>query len=550
MTTHEKKVLVIGHKNPDTDSICSAVCYAYLKQQLTGYKHVARCCGEISAETQYVLDRFGVEAPDYIEYVGTQIKDIEIREMPGVKSSMSLKQAWNRMRADHAVTLCVTTDEGMLEGLITVGDIAKTTLELSSSGIMAEAKTPYVNIIDTLDGVLIEGDIEGKCYSEGKVLIAAANPDLMEDYIKAGDLVILGNRYESQLCAIEMGAACLIVCEGAKVSMTIRHMAHEHGCIIIQSKHDAFTVARLINLSMPIGHFMTTENLITFKTDEYVDSVREIMAKRRNRDFPVLDHKGIYRGTVSRRNLMGMCRKQVILVDHNERDQAVDGVEEAEILEIIDHHRIGGINTLGPVYFRNQPLGCTSTIIYQLFTEKGIEIPKQLAGLMCSAILSDTLAFHSPTCTDTDREACNALAAIAEVDCTELSEKMFAAGSRIVEKTAEEIFFQDYKKFKIGEITIGVSQVNSMSTGELNSVEEKISDYLKDAIQKLDLDMMFFMLTSIPEESSKILYAGKNADEVLSEAFGVKATEGFCVVPRLVSRKKQLIPGLSAVLQN
>lgn len=550
MTTHEKKVLVIGHKNPDTDSICSAIAYAYLKEQQTGKKHVPRCCGEINAETAYILKRFGVAVPDYIEYVGTQVKDIDIREMPGVDRDMSLKRAWLMMQDKQVVTLCITDGEGHLDGLITISDIAKATMELSDSGILSAASTPFENILDTLDGVLVTGETEGRRYTAGKVLIAAANPDLMEDYIKQGDLVILGNRYESQLCAIEMGASCLVVCEGAKVSKTIIRLAEEHGCVIIQSPHDAFTVARLIDLSMPIGYFMTTENLITFRTDDYIDSIRDVMAKRRNRDFPILDHKGIFRGTVSRRNLMDMRRKQVILVDHNEPGQAVDGIQEADILEIIDHHRIGGMYTFQPVYFRNEPVGCTATIIYLKYRELGIEIPKNIAALLCSAILSDTLAFHSPTCTVIDKDAVEKLAEIAEIEPGELARSMFAAGSHLTERSPEEIFYQDYKKFKIGSTTMGVGQVNSMSREELSGIEERLKPYILGIMKRSDIKMLFFMMTNIIEESSRILFAGDGAREVIEEAFGVKAEGNVCEVPKLVSRKKQFVPGISTTLQN
>ncbi|MBO4686667.1 MAG: putative manganese-dependent inorganic diphosphatase [Lachnospiraceae bacterium] len=550
MTTHEKKVLVIGHKNPDTDSICSAIAYAALREKQTGKKHVPRCCGEINAETAYVLNRFGVPAPDYIEYVGTQVKDIEIREQPGVNCDMSLKRAWLTMQETHVVTLCITDAEGHLDGLITISDIAKAAMELSDSGILSAAQTPYENILDTLDGTLLVGEVAGLRYTKGKVLIAAANPDLMEDYIKPGDLVILGNRYESQLCAIEMGASCLVVCEGAKVSVTIRRLAEEKGCVIMQSPHDAFTVARLIDLSMPIGYFMTTENLVTFRTDDYIDSIRDVMAKRRNRDFPILDHKGIFRGTISRRNLMDMSRKQVILVDHNEPAQAVDGVEEADILEIIDHHRIGGLYTFQPVYFRNEPLGCTATIVYLRYRELNADIPADIAGLLCSAILSDTLAFHSPTCTAVDREAAETLAKIAGVDMVELADSMFAAGSHLAERSPEEIFYQDYKKFKIGSLTLGVGQINSMSAEELTGIESRLKPYLSDTMSGNGIDMLFFMLTNITTETSRIIFAGEGAGELLHEAFGAKLEDGVCEVPRLVSRKKQLIPGLSAILQN
>ncbi len=548
MTTHKKKVIVIGHKNPDTDSICSAIAYAELKQTITGKLHVARCCGELNPETQYVLSRFGVDAPDYIDDVGTQVKDIEIRETPGVNPLMSLKRAWLSMREQHVVTLAITT-ESHLDGLITVSDIARAAMEMVDNGILSRAKTPYENIIDTLDAALVVGEAGSRRFSTGKVLIAAANPDLMEDYIEKGDLVILGNRYESQLCAIEMGAACIVVCEGAKVSKTIMHLAEEKKCVVISTPHDTFTVARQINLSMPIGYFMTSENLVLFHTDAYIDEIRETMAKRRNRDFPILNHKGEYVGMISRRNLMGMSRKQVILVDHNERNQAVDGVENAEILEIIDHHRLGAIHTVSPVFFRNQPLGCTATIIRMMYRENGVEITRKTAGLLCAAIISDTLMFRSPTCTEVDRKAAEELAVIAEVDLQDLAEKMFEAGSNLSDKSAEEIMFQDFKKFSAGDVSIGVGQVSSMNCQELANIEERIRLYWNQNREVSDTDMTFFMLTDISQEKSRVLFRGKGAKDLLAAGFSIRPDTDVCEIPGLISRKKQLIPGLMVALQ-
>ncbi len=549
MTTHEKKVFVIGHKNPDTDSICSAIAYAWLKEQVTKTKHVACCCGEVNAETSYVLTRFGVDAPRYLDDVGTQVKDIEIRENPGVSPEMSLNRAWELMRETQVVTLAVTTDEH-LDGLITVSDIANAAMELSDSDILSTAKTPYKNILDTLDGVLIVGEIGERAYERGKVLIAAANPDLMEEYIEKDDLVILGNRYESQLCAIEMGAACIVVCEGAQVSKTIKRLAETNGCTIIQSPHDAFTVARLINLSMPISYFMTSENLITFRTDDYIDSIRDIMAKRRNRDFPILDHKGNYRGTISRRNLMGMRRKQVILVDHNERSQAVDGIEEAEILEIIDHHRLGSISTMSPVLFRNQPVGCTATIVFNMYRENRVDVPKHIAGILCSAIISDTLMFRSPTCTPMDEAAANDLAKIAELTIEELAARMFEAGSDMKGKSAEEIFYQDYKKFSVGDRTVGVGQISSMSETELENIARKVQTFLDQTSSLDDTDMVIFLLTNIQAETSQLLWKGEGVERLLRYAFDMEVRSNGAFVKGLVSRKKQLIPGIMAALQN
>ena len=389
MAEQERKIFVVGHKNPDTDSICSAIAYANLKKILTGKSYVPMRAGQINAETQYVLKRFGIKVPEYIADVSTQVRDIEIRTTAGVDSQISLKKAWMLMKKQNVVTLPIT--EGRkLAGLITISDIATSYMEVYDSRILAEARTPYANILETLDGTMLVGDA-GAVFDRGKVLIAAANPDLMEDYIEEHDLVILGNRYESQLCAIEMKAGCIIVCEGAKVSHTIQMLAKEHGCTVIGTPHDTYTVARLIHQSMPIEHFMVRDNLNTFQKDAFVEEIKNVMAQKRNRDFPILDQKGNYCGMISRRNLLNMRRKQVVLVDHNEKTQAVDGVDEAEILEIIDHHRLGTIETMSPVFFRNQPLGCTATIIYQMYQANGAKVDETIDSLLCAAIISDTL---------------------------------------------------------------------------------------------------------------------------------------------------------------
>ena len=285
------------------------------------------------------------------------------------------------MKEQGVVTLPITKN-GRLEGLITIADITKTYMDAYDSTILSSAHTRVKNIVETLDASLIVGDPK-TYYTKGKVLVAAANPDLMESYIKPGDLVLLGNRYESQLCAIEMDATCIIVCEGAPVSLTIRRLAEERGCTVISTPYDTFTASRLINQSMPVSYFMKRDHLITFNTDDFIDDIRDTMAKVRHRDFPILDGEGRYIGMISRRNLLGARKKQVILVDHNERTQAVNGIENAEILEIIDHHRLGTIETMAPVFFRNQPLGCTATIVSQMYEEAGVELDQQTAGLLC-----------------------------------------------------------------------------------------------------------------------------------------------------------------------
>ena len=548
----KNNIYVIGHKNPDTDSICSAISYAYLKNELSQKqeeecKYIPTRAGHINEETQYVLRYFEQEAPLFVNDIRPQVTDIEIRKTEGVDAGLSLKKAWDIMRGARIVSLPII-EEGKLAGIITVSDIAYSDMDVYDNMILSKAGTNYKNIVETIDGEMIVGDLEGE-FEEGHVLIAAANPDMMEGYIEPQDMVILGNRYESQLCAIEMDAQCIVVCMGATVSKTIRKMAKEHGCRIIVSPYDTYTVARLINHSMPVRYFMTTENLITFHTTDYVDDIQETMAKRRFRDFPITDNQGNYVGMISRRNLLDLDRKKLILVDHNEKAQAVDGFEEAEILEIIDHHRLGNIETNSPVYFRNQPLGCTATIIYQMYQEQGVELTREIAGLLCGAIISDTLLFRSPTCTAIDRMVAEKLGMIAKIDLESFAKEMFAAGSNLKNKTEEQIFFQDYKRFTMESLEVGVAQISSMNPDELSELCTRMPAYLEKAAEQQKVDMIFMMLTSIIDESTILLCYGKNCEKIIQYAFTKQLTDGKVELPGVVSRKKQLVPALMTGIQ-
>lgn len=551
-----KKTLVLGHRNPDTDSICSAICYAGFKHQLTGENYEPCRAGNVNPETQYVLDYFKLKAPRLVENVKTQVKDIEIRKTKGVSRGISLKNAWGLMQENNVVTLPCVTEEGLLEGVITIGDITKSYMNLYDSSIISKACTKYANILDTLEGSMVVGDSEAY-FDQGKVLIAAANPDLMENYIEKHDLVILGNRYESQLCAIEMEAGCIIVCEGAGVSLTIRKLAQERGCAVITTPYDTYTTARLINQSMPISYFMTKENIIEFSEEDYLDDIREIMASKRHRDFPVLDSDGKYIGMISRRNLLGAKGKSIILVDHNEKSQAVEGMESADIREIIDHHRLGTVETMSPVFFRNQPLGCTATIIYQMYQENHMEIDKTTAGLLCSAIISDTLLFRSPTCTAVDKAAGLALAQIAGLDVEKYAIDMFSAGSNLKGKSDGDIFYQDFKRFTVGNSVFGIGQITSLNAVELKDLRSRMSVYTEKEREQHEIDMMFFMLTNILTESTDLICTGQGAEQLITTAFhvadedveNVSAQTGIVKLPGVVSRKKQLAPQIMMALQ-
>ena len=541
----QRKIYIIGHKNPDTDSICSAIAYADLKNRLNkGNKYAAKRAGQINEETEYVLKRFGVEAPGYLSDVGTQVKDMEIRETPGVDSGISIKDAWAIMKQTSAVT----KEDGKLEGLITTGDIAKSYMDAHDNYFLSNARTQFRSIANTVEGTVVTGNPHGY-FVRGKVVIGAAHPDQLGEFLEEDDLVILGDRHEDHLCAIEQNVSCIIVCNHTEVTQDIREAAEKNQCVIIQSALDTFSVARLINQSIPVKHIMKKDNLITFQTDDYTDNIKDIMVKNRHRAFPVVNKHGKYIGTVSRRNLLGMKKKQLILVDHNEKTQAVDNIDSAEILEIIDHHRLGSLETLQPIVFRNQPVGCTATILYQMYAEKALEIDPKIAGLLCAAIISDTLMFRSPTCTLSDKMAAGALALIAGINIEEFAKEMFTAGSNLKGKTIEVIFYQDFKRFTSDKVNFGVGQISSMNAEELKDLKKRLLPMMKHECGKNGISMVFFMLTNILEESSEIICYGDGSGKLVEDSFEVQEKEGGYLLPGVVSRKKQLIPAFIGTLQ-
>ena len=544
----EKKIYVIGHKNPDTDSICSAIAYANLKQKLSkGEQYVAKRLGLLNAETEYVLKKFQVDAPLLLSNVNLQLRDVDVNQIEGIKANTSIKDAWSIMKEKNTFTLAVTEQE-FLEGVISIGDIAMSYMDVYDNRILATAKTQYKNIVKTLDGEVVTGD-EEQYVEKGKVVVAASSPDVIEASIEEGDIVLLGNRYEVQLCAIELGVSCMIVCKEERVARTIKKLAEERGIIIITTPHDTYTAARLINQSIPVEYFMKKEGIKIFKSSDFVENIKEDVVKDRTRDFPVVDKHDHFYGFISSRRLMDASKRQVILVDHNEQSQTVDGIEDAEILEIIDHHRLGGLETVGPVYFRNQPVGCTATIVYNMYRENNVELDKTTASLLCSAIISDTLLFRSPTCTFVDEMVAKELAAIADINMEELAKGMFRAGSNLKDKTAEEICYQDFKQFSVSDVKFGVGQINSMDADELLQIKDVLSVYLEEAARIHGLDMVFFMLTDIINESTELLCYGKGAKEQVLEAFDLSPDVEDVRLNGVVSRKKQFIPTFVVSLQ-
>ncbi len=547
MGKRKEKIYVIGHKNPDTDSICSAIAYADLRQKVTGQVHEAKRAGHVNDETAYVLDRFGVEAPKLLTDVRLQVRDLDIHEMPGLKPNASIRDTWERMRQEQAKTLPIVKDDELV-GVVSTGDIAKSYMDVYDSEILSKARTQYRNIVKTLDGTMITGNEHGY-FIRGKVAIGASSPNLMEEFIEKDDLVILGDREEAQACAVNIDASCMVICKDAEVSPKLIQKAKEQSIVIIQTPYDTFTTARLINQSIPVKFYMTSGPLTMFRMNDYVDDIKDIMAKKRFRDFPILDRHGRFKGFISRRRFLGASKKKVILVDHNERSQAVDGIEEAEIIEIIDHHRLGDIETVSPITFRNQPVGCTATIINQMYEENEIEVPREIAGLLCGAIISDTLLFRSPTCTPLDERTAKKLAKISDIDLEQMAQEMFNAGSNLKGKSAEDICFQDFKQFTVNDTIFGVGQITSMSKEELAAIRDMMTEHLPKVLEAHNLNMIYFMLTDILAESTELLCVGTGARGIALSAFDLPDNAKSLILKGVVSRKKQLIPVLVETMQ-
>ena len=549
MPKEAHKVVVIGHRNPDTDSICSAIAYAELKNRTSTLVCEPRRAGKMNQETEFVLKKFGVTPPRMCTDVNPKIRDVDYREMPGIPGSTSLRRAWKIMRDQQIDTLSITSADNELEGIITVKDLATANMDVFDTAVLAKSRTSYKNILETLNGTMVVGDADAVC-TTGHIKIGTATPEMLESSVEKGDIVILSNRYESQLCAIEKEASLLIICNGAKVGRTIQRIADETGVAIMTTPEDTYAAGKLISQCAPISYYMTRDNILKFTLVTPVADVLRVMAKVRHRYFPILDEEGKYCGMVSRRNVIALRKRRIILVDHNEATQAVEGFDQAEILEIIDHHRIGSLETSGPVYFRNQPVGCTATIITQMYDENGVDIPPQIAGLLLAAILSDTLAFRSPTCTPVDENAAKRLAKIAGVDIEEFSTEMFEAGEKLDGKTPEEVFLQDFKVFMCGDVRFGVAQGSYMTRKNLQAAQALLQPYLEEARNKQNVEDLYMLLTDVPKEESVVICTGRYAAEVLSNGFESRpAADGSWTLPGVVSRKKQFIPAMMSAYQ-
>lgn len=541
--TATRHINIIGHQNPDTDSICSALAYAWLKNRgsLNGL-YEARRAGHVNRETRFVLQHFGIEAPRLCTDVSPQIKDIDIRKQAGIDGEMSVRAAWNLMRDVEIDTLCIVDSDNELQGLITIKDIADANMDLFDTAVLAAANTRCTNLLETLEAELVVGSADAHIDS-GNICIGTS-PEIMEELVKPGDLVLVSNRYETQMCAIDCGAQAIVVCCGSAVPRTIIARAQEKGCAVLATPYNTYAAARLISTAAPVRHFMRTKELLKFSVNTPIEDAKKVMASVRHRYFPILDENGKYCGVVSRRNLLNLHRKQLILVDHNERTQAVDGLDEAEILEIIDHHRLADIQTKNPITVRNEPVGSTTTIVAGMYQDKGLMPTAKMAGLMAAAIVSDTVMFKSPTCTQRDIDVANRMARIANISLQALGQVIFSASGGGA-KSAEEIFRTDYKEFHIAGHNLAVSQVTCMDSDQLLQRKGEFLQLMSSLQKKQGFDMVILMITDVLLEGTQLLFVGDR--DSIRQAFNVEDAEDVVFLPKVMSRKKQVIPMLSAL---
>lgn len=532
-----KPIYVIGHRNPDTDSICSAIGYCHLKKSM-GIHAVPARAGKINPETKFVLEYFNVEKPVLISDLYPRVKDVMQKDIVFAKPEDTLKELGHVFRNCKVKSIPVAKDDGNLVGIVSVGDLAKRYFEEIEMQDISGAGVNFQGVLRTLDGFLICGrDLQRKV--QGRVRIAAATAETIKTVVKPGDIVLVGNRTNAQLACISAGISCLIVTGNAEVSTEARLAADENNVIIIRAPYDTYTCARLINQSIPISKVMQ-ENVVCFKPNEMVSDVKNVIVKTKYRNYPVVED-GKLVGFIDRDKLIIPQREQIILVDHNERTQAVEGIEEAHILEIIDHHRLGGLETGEPIFIRHEPVGSTATIIANLHWHRGIEMPIPIAGLLLAAIISDTLMFKSPTATKQDRDTAEMLAGFTGLNLEEFGMAVLKAGSSIANLSPTDMVHNDLKEFQMGEYHVAISQISVMDPDEILSVQKDILAYMEDMRIKAGYDMAALMVTDIGKEATHLIHTGPGG-LLLYKAFGSDTSPGILHLPGVMSRKKQVVP--------
>ncbi|WP_297416903.1 putative manganese-dependent inorganic diphosphatase [Clostridium sp.] len=545
----ENVVYVTGHKNPDSDSICAAYGYAAFKNKISTLPAIPVRLGNVNAETQFILDYFKVEAPRLLKTVRLRLEDLDIDTIESITGDISLKMAWNIMRDNHIKSLPVVDNHGRLVGILSISNLTSSYMDIWDNNILAKSKTSIENILDTLSANSIYINKDCKIF-KGKITVTAMQPDSLKEIVEEGDIAIVGDRHDVQEALIDIKTSLIIITGSHELAADLLPKAKENGVTVISTPHDSFTASRLLIQSIPVSYVMATDNLISFSKYDLIDDIKDVMAETRYHSYPVIDEDERVVGTVSRYHLISNHKKKVIQVDHNERGQSVDGLEEAEVLEIIDHHRVADIQTSNPIFFRNEPLGSSSTIVGKCYFEHNITPSKEVAGLLCGAIISDTLLFKSPTCTEQDKVTCKKLAEIAGISSLEeFAKEMFKAGTSLKGKSVSQIFNQDFKPFTMGEVKVGVAQVNTMDIDGFMPLKDEMLSFMQSEADNKGYDVVMLLLTDILKEGSQVLVAGERHDYV-EKTFNVELKDSMAFLPGVLSRKKQVIPPLTNVVNS
>ncbi len=532
-------IYVTGHRNPDTDSIVAAMAYTALRNALGDREFEAACLGHVSDETQRVLNRFGFQPPKLITSMHTQVHDLDFDTPPVLSTAVTVDRAWNLLQDQkNLAAIPVANEDGTLYGMLSQEDVAKYNMAQINTGRLRPV--PLFNVLSVLEGKVLNEAGERIDTVSGEVTIALpqCRPELM--FQSSDSIVLCGHQPDMIRRALEMNVSCLVLCQ-AELPAELRQL--ETTTCVISTPFDAYRAARLIFQSTPIGRICHTRDLVCFRLDDRVDDVREEMLKHRDPCYPILDEHDLVVGVLTRYHLLRPRRKRVVLVDHNEGAQSVPGLEEAEILAIIDHHRLADIQTSNPIYVRNEPVGSTNTIIANMFQERGLLPSANMAGMMAAAIISDTVMFKSPTCTDRDRIAAQRMARIANVSLEELGRDIFSAS--IDHRAAEDLLFADYKEFHIAGHGLAVAQITCVDSPAMLERKAEFLPLMERTAKERKFDLVVLMLTDVLLEGTQILYVGD--DEIIRQAFNVTPRDNTLFLPQVMSRKKQVIPMLSAL---
>ena len=531
-------IYVTGHRNPDTDSIVAAIAYAALRNACGDREYEAACLGQVSDETRIVLDRFGFRPPTRISDLYNQVRDLEFDRPPVLDTGVTVERAWAEFQQSPTIAAVpVARENGTLYGILSRTDIASYNMSGIASGVLKDV--PLFNVLSVLEGKILNEAGESIDTISGEVTIAL--PQIHDNLLfqKRDSIVLCGYQPEMIRRAMEMNVNCLVLCQ-AELPGELRSLPTS--TCIISTPLDAFRAARMIFQSTPVGRICATTGLVSFHLNERVDDVKEIVLKYRHPSYPILDENEQVVGILTRYHLLRPRRKRVVLVDHNEVRQSVPGLDQAEILEIIDHHRLADIQTGGPIYVRNEPVGSTNTIIASMFQDRGLMPSAGLAGMMAAAILSDTDMFKSPTCTPRDIRTAERMARIANVSLQELGKEIFSAS--VDHKTAEEILFTDYKEFHIAGHGMAVAQLTCVDSAQvLSTRKEELLRLMHKHSRARQFDLMLLMLTDVLMEGTQILYVGD--DDAIKQAFSTQPKDNTVFLPKVMSRKKQVIPMLS-----